>query len=77
MPFGILAIAIAWTAIPNERGEAPRRFDLPGFLLVGAGLVLLQAVLETAGRGTVPLGIQLGMAAAGVVVLGVYVWCWI
>ncbi len=74
VPFGILAIAIAWTAIPNERGEAPRRFDLPGFLLVGAGLVLLQAVLETAGRGTVPLGIQLGMAAAGVVVLGVYVW---
>ncbi len=74
VPFGLLAIAIAWTSIPNERGPVPRRFDLPGFLLVGLGLVMLQAVLETAGRATVPLGVQLGMAGVGVVVLAIYAW---
>jgi EmrB/QacA subfamily drug resistance transporter len=74
IPFGVLALAIAWIAVPNERGPVPRRFDLPGFLLVGAGLVLLQSVLETAGRGAVPASIQLAMAAAGAVLLGVYVW---
>ena len=74
IPFGLLALVIAWVAIPNERGEAPRRFDLPGFLMVGAGLVLLQAVLETAGRGAVTVAIQLAMAAAGVLSLGLFTW---
>ena len=73
IPFGLIAIAIAWRAVPNQQG-APARFDVPGFMLVGAGLVLLQAVLETAGRGQVPAAIQTGMLLAGAALLGMYWW---
>ncbi len=73
IPFGLLAIGIAWGTVPNARG-APPRFDLPGFLLVGAGLVLLQAVLETAGRGQVPWAIQCAILLAGAALLALFVW---
>ena len=74
IPFGLLAIAIAWAVIPNERGPAPRKFDLLGFLLVGSGLVMVQAELETVGRGAVSVPVQLGMSAIGVLLLGVFAW---
>jgi EmrB/QacA subfamily drug resistance transporter len=74
IPFGLVAIAIAWRTVSNVRGAAPSRFDLPGFLLVGAGLVMLQAVLESAGRGEVPWFAQAGMLASGMVLLAVFVW---
>ena len=74
IPFGLIAVAIAWRAIPNQRGAKPSRFDLPGFLIVGAALVLLQAVLETAGRGTVPWEIETLLLAAGAALMAVFAW---
>ena len=73
IPFGLLAIAIAWRIVPNQRG-APARFDLPGFILVGIGLVLLQIVLETAGRGQFPWFLQAIVLLIGAALLAVFVW---
>ncbi len=72
IPFGLIAIIFAWRTVSNARGAAPSRFDLPGFVLVGAGLVLLQTVLETAGRGEVPWSIQAAMIAAAAALLTLY-----
>ena len=74
IPFGLIAIAIAWRTVSNARGAAPSRFDLPGFILVGVGLMLLQAVLETAGRGEVGWFVQAAMLATGAGLLAVFVW---
>ncbi len=74
IPFGLIAIAIAWRTIGNRRGAAPSRFDLPGFLLVGAGLFLLQAVLETVGRGAVPWPAELLLMLAGAGLLLLFAW---
>ena len=73
IPFGLLAIAIAWRIVPNARGAAAR-FDLPGFILVGLGLVLLQVVLETAGRGQVPWPLQATVLLIGAALLAVFAW---
>ena len=74
IPFGLLAIVIAWNAVENRRGAAPARFDLPGFVLVGSGLVALQVVLETAGRGEVPWTVELGLLALGCGLIAVFAW---
>ena len=74
IPFGLLATAIAWRTVANQRGAAPSRFDLPGFLLVGLGLVILQTVLETAGRDQVSLPAQLTLAILGIALMLVFVW---
>ena len=73
IPFGLLAIAIAWRTVPNQRG-VPARFDLPGFVLVGLGLVLLQVALETAGRGQVSWAIQTAVLGTGAALLAIFVW---
>ena len=74
IPFGMVALVIAWRTIGNASGAASARFDLPGFLLVGAGLFLLQAVLETAARGTVPWEAELLLLLAGAGLLTLYTW---
>ena len=74
IPFGLVAIVIAWLSVDNTRTSAPSRFDLPGFLLVGAGLVLLQVVLETAGRGEVSWLAESSLFAAGGAALLAFVW---
>lgn len=74
VPFGLAATAIAWRSVDNVRGAAPARFDLPGFLLVAAGLVVLQVVLETVGRGEVPWPAELALVAAGAALIAVYAW---
>lgn len=74
VPFGLAATAIAWRSVDNVRGAAPARFDLPGFLLVAAGLVVLQIVLETAGRGEVPWPAELALTAAGAALIATYAW---
>lgn len=74
IPFGIVAILIAWRAVDNARGAHPPRLDLPGFLLVGVGLVLLQVVLETVGRAELAWAAQLALLAAGAGLLALYAW---
>jgi EmrB/QacA subfamily drug resistance transporter len=72
IPFGMIAIVFAWRTVSNVRGAAPSRFDLPGFLLVGVGLVLLQAVLETAGRGEVSWPLETAIVVVGAALLTLY-----
>ena len=74
VPFGIIATIIAWRSVENHRASTTARFDTPGFLLVGAGLVLVQVVLETAGRGEVPWPVQALVAGAGAGFLGAFAW---
>ena len=74
IPFGLLATAIAWRSVENVRGSSTARFDAAGFVMVGAGLVLLQVVLETAGRGAVPWGAQAALLAAGGGLIALFVW---
>ncbi|MGI4955622.1 MAG: MFS transporter [Janthinobacterium lividum] len=74
IPFGLLATVIAWRTIDNVVGAAPARFDLPGFVLVGTGLVALQIVLETAGRGEVPWPAEAALALLGVGLVAAFAW---
>lgn len=69
IPFGLVAVIIAWRSVENVRSTVQTRFDLPGFLLVGAGLVALQITLETAGRGELDLRVQLLLALLGAALL--------
>ena len=74
IPFGLAATLIAWRTVPNVRAPATARFDVPGFILVAAGLVALQIVLETAGRGDLPWPPQALILALGLTALCLYAW---
>jgi len=55
VPFGIAGAIMALRFIDDVREDEPSRFDFPGFLMVGAGLVLLQYGMENIGRTTIPI----------------------
>jgi EmrB/QacA subfamily drug resistance transporter len=75
IPFGILAILVSWRAVANVKGGGPPgRFDTVGFVICGLGLALLQLVLETVGRGAIPVPLEIGLFTAAVVTLLVYRW---
>ena len=64
VPFGLAGIAFCLRFIGDTRMAEPPRFDLPGFLLCGAGLALLQFGLENVGRPMLPrYGVVLLFAA--------------
>jgi len=54
IPFGCLGILLALRFVEEIRGTNPPRFDFRGFLMVGAGLALLQYGIENTGRPTIP-----------------------
>jgi EmrB/QacA subfamily drug resistance transporter len=74
VPVGALGLLAALVLVPDVRGERGERFDVAGFLISGAGLVLLQFVLENIGRGEVSVAWQAAMAVASVVCLLGYRW---
>jgi EmrB/QacA subfamily drug resistance transporter len=55
VPFGIVGTLMANRFVENLRGDAPAKFDFPGFLMVGVGFVLLQYGIENVGRPTIPV----------------------
>lgn len=55
IPFGALGIALALRYIEPFRGEHRTSFDFPGFLMVGAGLALVQFSIENMARPILPL----------------------
>lgn len=70
IPFGLAGILLALRFVEDTRGDAERPFDLPGFLLVGAGVALIQVGMEAAGRPFVPAGaIALSLAVAAALLL--------
>lgn len=78
VPFGLLAIALALHFLAPPRAVEPRPapppFDGVGFALLALGLTLVLGALETAGKDLVPGWLEWGMAAAGVLALGGYIW---
>ncbi len=66
VPIGALGIILALRFVQDTRIVRPPRFDVPGFLLCGAGLATLQFALENVGRPVVATPL---IVAAGVVAL--------
>ena len=52
LPFGAIGIFLALRYLDDIREEAGKRFDFPGFLMVGAGFALLQFGMDNVGRPT-------------------------
>jgi EmrB/QacA subfamily drug resistance transporter len=72
VPFGCLGIFMALRFFEDVRGEATSRFDFPGFLMVGAGVALLQFGLENIGRPMMPLPATLLLLAAAFLLLAAF-----
>lgn len=74
IPLGLLGIALALRYLENTRVEAAPRFDLPGFLLCGAGLACLQFALEAIGHPILPHAATPALFIAAVLLLAAYAW---
>jgi EmrB/QacA subfamily drug resistance transporter len=73
LPLGLFALLAGWRALPGRpTAGRPRRLDLPGALLAGAGMLLLIYPLVQ-GRERGWPGWCFGMLAASVPVLGLFV----
>ena len=72
VPFGLAGIALVLRYIQDGRATAPPRFDLPGFLLCGTGLALLQFGLENVGRPMLPRAGIAGLFAVGGLCLALF-----
>jgi EmrB/QacA subfamily drug resistance transporter len=72
VPFGLVGIFLALRFIADGRMAEPPRFDLPGFLLCGAGLALLQFALENVGHPVMPLPGVVAMFIVGAISLGIF-----
>jgi DHA2 family methylenomycin A resistance protein-like MFS transporter len=72
LPFGLVALVLAWPFLTESRNPAARRIDLPGQLLVIAGLTcLIMALIESSSQGwTSPL--ILGLCAGAVLCLSAF-----
>jgi EmrB/QacA subfamily drug resistance transporter len=69
LPLGVIALALAWWLIPDQRAARRRPFDWPGFLLSGSALLLLTWGAEVIG-GQAPDWIEAGAClAAGAALL--------
>ena len=65
LPVGLVGMAAAWRFVREHRLTSPPRFDMPGFLMTGAALVLFQIAIQCLGeRGYLPLAGLLCAAAA-------------
>jgi EmrB/QacA subfamily drug resistance transporter len=54
VPIGLVGIVLALRYVQDAQVDSPPRFDVPGFLLVGGGLSMLQFALENVGHPVVP-----------------------
>lgn len=73
LPIGVIGFIFTLLFVPNHREPNQGRFDLPGFVLAGAGLAMLLVGLErtpTHGWSDTP---TLGLMLAGVVLLVAFV----
>ncbi len=71
LPVGIFGIAAVLFLVPPIPPSTSRRFDVTGFLLLGAAITALMILVETAGLSGQPLPLRLGAAAiAGAALAG-------
>jgi EmrB/QacA subfamily drug resistance transporter len=53
LPFGVIGTVLALRYVANVREAGVPKFDVPGFLMIGAGLALLQFGMENVSRPVV------------------------
>jgi EmrB/QacA subfamily drug resistance transporter len=73
VPFGILGIILATRFMPDTRELNVPPLDVKGFVLSGMGLALTVFGCTVVGRGLIPEIFVLGMIAAGVVMITLYI----
>ncbi len=73
IPIGAVGVLLALRFVEDTRADRQARFDVPGFLLCGAGLGLLQFAFESVGHPLLPTWAVSGLLAAGVLLLAAYV----
>jgi EmrB/QacA subfamily drug resistance transporter len=75
LPIGMLGIVMALRAVRNFKVPKPERFDFFGFLIIGAGLALVQLTLENLGRHRIVSTSTLTVfAVMAVLCIGGYTW---
>ncbi|MBK9082732.1 MAG: DHA2 family efflux MFS transporter permease subunit [Rhizobiales bacterium] len=72
VPIGVVGILLATRFIEDFREDKPERFDLTGFLLVGAGLASLIFGLTILGRGFLPRAGVIALILSGATMLILY-----
>ncbi len=71
LPIGLIGILLALRFVENIRDHGQGGFDLPGFVMVGAGLGLLQFGMENVSRPVISLPlIAAAITAAALLLLG-------
>lgn len=73
IPIGLLGILLINLFIEDFRDSGRRPFDFRGFVLTGVGLASLAFGFETIGRGAVPAALTVGLLAAGIILMTLYV----
>lgn len=74
LPIGLLGYWLVSRYITEVREAEPRRLDLRGWGLLGAGLAGLVFGLETLGKDVLPQALVAAMLGAGTLLLGGYAW---
>ena len=73
IPFGILAILMAWAYLDDTPAPAePAPFDARGFLLLALGLTASVGAMATVGKSLAPVWVSLVIAALGLLMLWAY-----
>ena len=74
LPIGMIGIALALRFVRNFEVPPPPRFDWRGFVVVGAGLALLQFSIENLGHPLVATPVLVGLFAGAGTLLALYTW---
>ncbi len=73
LPVGIVGCFAVLRYIPDLRRLDLPRFDIRGFILFGAAMLLISFALDSAGQKTLPDLAVLGILAAGALCVGLYI----
>ncbi len=74
VPVVVIAIVAVATLMPESKGDATARMDVPGIAISSLGLALVTYGLIRAGNSGWGDGLAVGTMAGGVVVLGLFTW---
>ncbi len=73
VPFSLLGVAMAWRYVEDVKSSAPGKFDIRGFLIVGAGMLLLQLALEVLSHPVFPRYVAIPLLLAAAAAIAYYV----
>jgi EmrB/QacA subfamily drug resistance transporter len=74
IPFGLTGILLALKYVKNFDTPKPPSFDITGFLVVGAGLALLELAIDFTGHRIVGTPIIVALFVIAGVLLAIYTW---